>query len=179
MDKTGGNVAHCGSLPVLKIAKTGIITALVTRLSLYILVALCAIVLPGCTDKGGGRSRDPLGASGSNRDINGRKVSEPAIIRTVGGEAAEVYRRRCATCHGTGGLGDGIAAAGLRPAPRSFGDRTWQKSITDEHLKKVIIGGGLAVGKSPLMVANPDLADRRATLEGLVKIIRGLQVEPR
>ena len=154
-------------------------TALVTRLFFYILLSLFALAQPGCTDESGGRSRDPLGASGNNRDLNGRKVSEPAIITAVGGEAADIYRKRCATCHGTGGLGDGIAAAGLRPAPRSFGDVTWQKSITDEHLKTVIIGGGLAVGKSPLMVANPDLADRRATLDGLVKIIRGLQVEPR
>ena len=103
------------------------------------------------------------------------KPAEPAILAQVGGDAADVYRARCSTCHGIGGKGDGAAAASLNPKPRSFTDPTWQASVTDEHIKKVIVGGGQAVGKSALMTANPDLKGLTPVLDGLVKIIRGLK----
>ena len=123
--------------------------------------------------------RNQSGSESNNDAISGRSQSEPAIITRVGGRSAEIYRTRCATCHGTSGKGDGVAAVGLRPAPRSFQDRAWQLSVTDDHLRTVIVHGGRAVGKSSLMVANPDLASRRAELDGLVRIIRGLNFEAR
>lgn len=84
-----------------------------------------------------------------------------------------VFKSRCATCHGEGGHGDGPAAVALNPKPRNYTDGEWQKTVTDEQLKKTIVGGGVAVGKSPLMVPNPDLAGKDDVLDGLVKIIRG------
>jgi mono/diheme cytochrome c family protein len=86
--------------------------------------------------------------------------------------AESVFKTRCSTCHGEGGHGDGPAAAALNPKPRNYTDPEWQKTVTDEEIKKTIIGGGAAVGKSPLMVPNPDLADKPEVVEGLVKIIR-------
>jgi mono/diheme cytochrome c family protein len=88
-------------------------------------------------------------------------------------EAREVFNTRCATCHGTAGKGDGLASAALNPKPRDMTDPAWQKSVTDDHLKKVIVEGGAAVGKSALMAANPDLKDKPAVVEALVKIVRG------
>jgi cytochrome c5 len=86
--------------------------------------------------------------------------------------AESVFKTRCSTCHGEGGHGDGPAAVALNPKPRNYTDGEWQKSVTDEQLKKTIVGGGIAVGKSPLMVPNPDLAGKDDVLDGLVKIIR-------
>jgi hypothetical protein len=86
--------------------------------------------------------------------------------------AESVFKTRCSTCHGEGGHGDGPAAVALNPKPRNYTDPDWQKSVTDEQLKKTIVGGGVAVGKSPLMVPNPDLAGKDDVLDGLVKIIR-------
>ncbi|HTU63226.1 MAG TPA: c-type cytochrome, partial [Polyangiales bacterium] len=87
--------------------------------------------------------------------------------------ADTVFSTRCATCHGQDGKGTGPAAAALNPKPRDYSDAEWQKSVTDEQIKKTIIEGGAAVGKSPLMAPNPDLANQPVVLEGLVKIVRG------
>jgi hypothetical protein len=76
-------------------------------------------------------------------------------------------------CHGETGKGDGAAAAALNPKPRNYTDAEWQKSVTDDQIKKTITGGGASVGKSPIMPAQPDLASKPEVLDGLVKIIRG------
>jgi mono/diheme cytochrome c family protein len=78
----------------------------------------------------------------------------------------------CVSCHGASGQGDGLAAAALNPKPRNFTDAEWQKSVTDDHLRKIILEGGAAVGKSPMMPPNPGLQDQPATVDGLVKLIR-------
>src|SRR5262249_13511006 len=87
-------------------------------------------------------------------------------------ESRAVFASRCATCHGAGGRGDGPAAANLTPRPRDYTDASWQKSVTDDQLRKIILEGGFASGKSPLMPPNPDLTDKRDVLEGLVGIVR-------
>lgn len=86
--------------------------------------------------------------------------------------ADTVFSTRCATCHGSDGKGTGPASAALNPKPRDYSDPEWQKSVTDEEIKKTIVEGGPAVGKSPLMAPNPDLANQPAVLDGLVKIVR-------
>ena len=87
-------------------------------------------------------------------------------------EAREVFNSRCATCHGTEGKGNGPAAAALNPKPRNYTDKSWQKTVTDDQIKKTITMGGAAVGKSPIMPASPDLESNEATLDGLVAIVR-------
>lgn len=81
----------------------------------------------------------------------------------------------CVPCHGATGAGDGAAAAALNPKPRNFTDPAWQKAVTDESLEKVILGGGPAIGKSPLMPPNPNLKDDPQTLKDLVAFIRTLK----
>jgi cytochrome c553 len=96
----------------------------------------------------------------------------PATAAAPADEAKTKFETLCATCHGTTGLGDGPAAAALDPKPRSYSDAEWQTSVTDEHIAKVIVEGGAAAGKSPLMPANPDLKDKPEVVKELVKIIR-------
>ncbi|MDA1258990.1 MAG: hypothetical protein O3A20_00045 [Planctomycetota bacterium] len=99
--------------------------------------------------------------------------SEPVADTPVNPEARAKFDGLCATCHGTSGKGDGAAAAALNPKPRDYTDKAWQKTVTDEFLTKIIVQGGAAVGKSMLMPANADLADKPEVVAGLVKIIRG------
>ena len=57
----------------------------------------------------------------------------------------------CASCHGAGGKGDGIASAALNPKPRDLSDAAYLSTLTDEYLFEVITKGGAAVGKSAMM----------------------------
>lgn len=87
-------------------------------------------------------------------------------------EAQQLFESLCWTCHGSSGHGDGPGAAAIEPKPRSFADAAWQDSVTDEHIHKVIVYGGAAVGKSPFMPAQPQLKGKTATLAALTKIVR-------
>ena len=101
----------------------------------------------------------------------------PAAPATAGGaaEARALFDSLCFTCHGSSGHGDGPGAAAIDPKPRSFADVAWQASVTDDHIKKVIVYGGAAVGKSPMMVAQPQLKGNDKVLDGLVQIVRGFK----
>ena len=90
-------------------------------------------------------------------------------------EAQRVFKNKCTVCHGQTGDGDGPGASALNPKPRAFKDPTWQASVTDEHLKKIIVGGGPAVGKSPIMPPNPDLQGKDEVVAELIKLIRGFK----
>jgi cytochrome c553 len=89
-------------------------------------------------------------------------------------EADTVWAQRCTTCHGMSGKGDGAAAVALNPKPRDFSLADWQKSVTDEHIEKVIVGGGQAVGLSMMMTANPDLASKPDVIKALRAHVRSL-----
>jgi mono/diheme cytochrome c family protein len=90
-------------------------------------------------------------------------------------EASELFTQRCVTCHGADGKGTGPAAANLNPKPRDYTDPAWQGSVTDEDLRKVIVKGGAAAGKSPLMPPNPDLESKPEMVNGLVAKIRSFK----
>jgi hypothetical protein len=63
----------------------------------------------------------------------------------------------------------------LRPAPRDLSDPVWQDRTDDAYLRKIIVNGGLGVGLSTRMPGSPDLAGRPATLDGLVRVVRGFR----
>ena len=94
-----------------------------------------------------------------------------ATAAPVAADAHELFKARCVPCHGESGKGDGPGSAALTPKPRNYTDAAWQKSVKDEDIKKTILYGGAAVGKSPLMPGNPDL-DGKPELDGLVKVVR-------
>jgi mono/diheme cytochrome c family protein len=90
------------------------------------------------------------------------------------GEAAKTYYSRCSTCHGLAGRGDGPAlrAFKLKHKPRDYTDLAWQRSVKDEEIRKTILGGGTAAGKSPDMPAFSDFKGKDAELDALVAYIR-------
>lgn len=91
------------------------------------------------------------------------------------GEAKQIWDTRCANCHGPDGAGDGPAGKALDPPPRSFKDAVWQSKTTDAQIETIILQGGAAVGKNPLMAPNPDLRGREDVLKELVKIVRSFR----
>ncbi len=121
------------------------------------------------------------GQESGPRGSHGSVAGSGAVAATVGGAAMgsgepppaeKMFMTVCATCHGQDGSGNGPVAESLNPKPRNYTDKAWQASVTDEDLKKIIVGGGHAVGKSPMMPANPGLKDQPEVLDGLVQIIR-------
>jgi mono/diheme cytochrome c family protein len=59
-----------------------------------------------------------------------------------------VFARRCGTCHGPSGRGDGQNAYNLRPAPPDFQESLAELSADDR--RAVIEGGTVALGRSAL-----------------------------
>ncbi len=90
-------------------------------------------------------------------------------------QAKRVFSSRCAICHGSGGRGDGPAAANLQPKPRDYTSASWQSSVTDKRIYDVIAKGGVAMGMSAIMPANPDLKKKPEVLHGLVQLIRSFK----
>ena len=134
-----------------------------------------ALVFCFACGKGG---EPPPPTSGSP---NAQKESAPPRVHPTGGNgtgdhAMTVFLSTCAACHGPEGRGDGPAAESLQPKPRNYHDAAWQASVTDDQLKQTIQLGGQKVGKSPMMPGHPEYD--QATLDGLVKIIRGFGKQP-
>jgi mono/diheme cytochrome c family protein len=99
-------------------------------------------------------------------------VKMPGPVAGASKEANELFRSLCSTCHGMTGHGDGPGALALTPKPRSFADQAWQKSVTDEQIRRTITFGGAGVGKSPMMPAQPQLKSQPQVLDGLILIVR-------
>lgn len=89
--------------------------------------------------------------------------------------AHEIFTTRCVTCHGTEGKGNGPASAGLAVHPRDFTNAEWQASVTDDHIRKIIVYGGTAVGKSAMMPPNPDLIAKPDVVAAIAAHVRSLQ----
>jgi len=106
-------------------------------------------------------------------NVNITQESGPASKQASAQSARDLFERTCVMCHGIDGTGTGPAAEALNPKPRNYTDPAWQASVTDDEIKKIIVLGGQGVGKSVSMPPNPGLKNDPATLDGLVKIIRG------
>ncbi len=129
-------------------------------------LAISTLVLAlGAAGCGGGGDTGSTGGRGTES----AKTMITAQDRT---EARSLFATRCAACHGTDGSGNGPGAAGLNPKPRNYRDRAWQKVVGDEEIEKAIVYGGAAVGKSPQMVANPDLQAKPGVVAALRELIR-------
>jgi mono/diheme cytochrome c family protein len=98
----------------------------------------------------------------------------PAAAAAAVAEAEQIFATRCTTCHGSAGAGDGPGSAALEPKPRNFQDPAWQDSVSDDHIEKIIMYGGAAVGRSPTMPGNPDLMSKPEVVRALAAHVRGL-----
>ena len=115
----------------------------------------------------------PLGCSGKGSRPT-EYVVEPAPVVAAEAHATgeRLYGERCARCHGPHGAGDGPEAASVHPRPQRLTDRVWQANVNNARLRKVLVYGGGAVGKSPVMPGFADLAQQPEALDGLVALIR-------
>jgi cytochrome c551/c552 len=111
-------------------------------------------------------------STGGTNTVATAKPALPLPPANPAADARDLFNTKCVTCHGDHGAGDGPGAAALNPKPRAFADATWQASVSDEQLKKIIVEGGAGVGKSVAMSANPELKDKPEELTALVKIVR-------
>lgn len=113
------------------------------------------------------------GGGAGDKESEEHEAKAVKISPEVRQEAQQTFLNRCGVCHGKEGRGDGPGAAGLTPTPRNYHDQAWQASVTDEQIEKTIVYGGAAVGKSPAMVANPDLGSKPELVAALREIVRG------
>lgn len=73
-------------------------------------------------------------------------LGEAALLDAPSGpidlaDGRAVYAGRCASCHGDQGLGDGPAAAGIRPPPPAIGDPSVMRGVSPALLYRVISAG--------------------------------------
>jgi mono/diheme cytochrome c family protein len=122
-------------------------------------VIFAAVTWVACSKSDNPRARKGLAA-------NDPRMAEASAM------AEQIFSSRCTACHGPTGAGDGPASQSLNPHPRNFHDKTWQSSVNDDHIGRIVQYGGAAVGKSPSMPANPDLQDKPLVVQALVKKVR-------
>lgn len=123
-----------------------------------------------CDNKGSAAPRAEPAAS-TTTEVKEVAAPAPDALKK---EAAEIFAGRCTVCHGPTGAGDGPASKGLTPPPRNLRDPSWQGSVTDSHIENIIMYGGAAVGRSPAMPPNPDLADK-PVVKALREHVRNLK----
>ena len=67
-------------------------------------------------------------------------------------EVEKVFKFYCAQCHGLNGKGDGPNVTKDFPvSPRNFTNAKEMNKLTDADIKNVILDGGPAASKSPMM----------------------------
>lgn len=127
-----------------------------------VVLGLAAVVSFGACKKDEAKGSGSSAASSDNIPV--------AAVK----EAKEIFSQRCVTCHGAAGKGDGAGAAALNPKPRDLTSKEWQGSVKDDHIEKIILQGGQAVGKSVAMPPNPDLDRKPMVIKALRAQVRAL-----
>jgi mono/diheme cytochrome c family protein len=129
----------------------------------------------GCGgEENGGRTAAGQAPPAARKPAAPEKPAAGPSPEEVRAQAMQVFEQRCVTCHGPEGKGDGPGSVALTPKPRNFHDAEWQDSVTDEHIEQIIMYGGAAVGKSPMMPANPDLVSKPEIVAALRAHVRSL-----
>lgn len=139
-----------------------------------VFLLLLPLSLAACSKSEPTPSAEPAPSSAPTAAPTGAAPTAAAPSPAAVEEAKTIFAQRCSPCHGPQGKGDGPASAGLTPKPRDFSDHSWQTSVTDDHIEKIIQYGGAAVGKSPAMPANPDLTSKPEVVSALRVFIRDL-----
>lgn len=138
-----------------------------------------AVIARGIPDEGHGEGGGEHGEE--EGEEHGEEAAAPergaemaaagAATEAVAFDAAGAFQTVCTTCHGVAGAGDGPGSAALEPKPAAFNDPAFWETRTDEDMVTVILQGGAAIGKSPLMPPWNALYDQ-AQAEALVSYMR-------
>ena len=86
------------------------------------------------------------------------------------------YQSHCASCHGTGGKGDGWTAWLYRLKMRDLTDAAYMQVLPDDYIFQIIKHGGASLGKPGMPSWGQELDDRE--IWDLVVHIRSLAVPP-
>ncbi len=90
------------------------------------------------------------------------------MVDVAAGE--HLYRARCASCHGTGAMGDGPAARGMTPAPAALGSADAMRDATPALMYRIVSVG---IGGTPMPGFSNELsADERWDVIGYVMGLR-------
>ena len=127
--------------------------------------SLCLLTLFGLMSPGFAQTSPSNPLSGEVK----WKPSEETLEKAVA-----LYKQRCAQCHGNRGTGRGRLSYNLNPKPTNLRSNVWFRSTTPDKIKRVILSGGGAIGKSILMPANPDLRNKPKLVAALVYYITRL-----
>ncbi|HEU4733483.1 MAG TPA: cytochrome c [Kofleriaceae bacterium] len=101
-------------------------------------------------------------------------VSQPTGDPVAAGK--QIFMQVCTPCHGPEGRGDGPASASLDPKPRNLTDPAYMTPLNDRYLFELISRGGIAVGKSAQMPAQPTLTAQ--DLGNVIAYVRTLSASP-
>ncbi len=106
-----------------------------------------------------------LNFCGKKEEEKTEEVTPVATLDAETQKGKELYDMNCATCHGSVGAGDGIAAASLNPKPRNYKAPAseWKNGNTEVAIIKTLNEG---IKGSP-MVAYKHLGD-----DGIKKIAK-------
>jgi mono/diheme cytochrome c family protein len=140
--------------------------------SVLLLATLCGVL--ACGERESAPAAPPAPSAPAATTTAPSPAAPAADPAAAVAEAEQIFATRCTTCHGAAGAGDGPGSAALDPKPRNFQDASWQSSVTDEHIEKIVMYGGAAVGRSPTMPGNPDLMSKPDVVRALVAHVRGL-----
>jgi len=94
-------------------------------------------------------------------------------VRALAADAVDgkaVFEIRCAPCHGTGGSGDGPAAAALEPKPRNFRDAAFWRGRTRTSLRLTVEQGRPGTMMSPFKGVLSD-----AEIDGVVRYVESFR----
>lgn len=129
-----------------------------------ILLIIPIIALVACSGNGVSNLSN---SSGSSQDVAVEQMTPPddysgftnPLKRDEANlnEGKELYQANCASCHGSGGEGDGPASGGLNPKPQNLAEN--QSRLSDSYLFWRISEGGLMDPFYSLMPAWRGLLD--------------------
>ena len=116
-----------------------------------------------------------IGVVAAAAAILGLAFAGAAVAAGDAAKGKAAFQQYCAGCHGAAGKSDGAMSAAMNPKPKDLSDKTYNASMKDDYLVKLIKEGGQAVGKSPMMpkmggtLKDGDVADVVAFIRSLAK----------
>jgi len=139
------------------------------------ILAICVLLIAANCTENKTTYEDRTAKTSHGKTAKGKQTGKAKKATLTPLEQADKVWKSCQGCHGLNGTGNGEMAYSLSTKPRDFTDEAWQASVTAEQIRKVIVGGGVAIGKSKEMKPNPKLANKAEVLGLLVTKVRAFR----